>query len=235
MTDDTRDLLAVEALGALSPHESERLTAELDGDPALTRQLEDYRSTVSLLEAGIARESASYDLLPGILAEIAVEAPRTTPELRRGASWRRALPAFVVGAAAAAAVFAVALALGSADELGTPDAVAAVRGTPDFAGVHGEARIYGAQTPGGVLRLDLAAVPVAPEGEHYEVWVLRPASGGDMEAVGVFDPTSTDVSLELGLPGAGEYVAVDISLEPDAGPPEHSGTSLAGGKFEPSS
>ena len=63
--------------------------------------------------------------------------------------------------------------------------------------------------------------------------MLRPASGETMEAVGVFDPTTSEVELELGLPGAGEYVAVDISVEPDAGPPEHSGTSLAGGEFEP--
>jgi hypothetical protein len=83
-----------------------------------------------------------------------------------------------------------------------------------------------------VLRLELADVPPAPEGEHYEVWVLRPSSGDAMEAVGVFDPTTSEVSLELGLPGAGDYAAVDISVEPDAGPPEHSGTSLAGGEFE---
>lgn len=235
MSDEHRDLAAAEALGALSPTESERLGVELERDPALAHELEKYRSTVSMLEAGVVRETPSHDLFAGILAEIQPETPRAEPAPAppKGWSWQRALPAFAIGAAAAASVFVIALALGSSDGLGTPDAVAAVQGTPDFAGVHGEARLYESGAADGVLRLDLADVPAAPEGEHYEVWVLRPSSGDTMEAVGVFDPTSSDVSLELGLPGAGDYVAVDISVEPDAGPPEHSGTSLAGGEFEP--
>ncbi len=229
MSDEHRDLLAAEALGALAADES------ADARALAERELDDYRATVSMLEAGVAREAPSHDLFAGILAEIEpAPAPRSKPEptTRRTWSWRRALPAFAVGAAATAAVFAVALSLSSDDSLGTPDAVAAVQGTPEFTGVHGEARIYGSGTQGGVLRLDLADVPPAPEGEHYEVWVLRPSSGDAMEAVGVFDPTTSEVSLELGLPGAGDYAAVDISVEPDAGSPEHSGTSLAGGKFE---
>jgi len=237
VTDELRDQAAAEALGALPPDESEQLRAELERDPAIAIELEEYRSTVSMLEAGVAREAPSYDLFPGILAEIQSEtrSAQVARAPRAGWSWRRALPAFAVGAAATAAVFAIALALGASGGLGTPDAVAAVRGTADFSDVHGEARIYGTGTPDGVLRLELADVPAAPEGEHYEVWVLRPSTGDAMEAVGVFDPTSADVSLELGLPGLGDYAAVDISVEPDAGPPEHSGTSLAGGRFTPPS
>jgi anti-sigma-K factor RskA len=235
MTDEIRDQIAAEALGALSPDESAQLNADLERDPALTLELEDYRATVSMLEAGVAREAPSYDLFSGILAEIQPEmsSAEPAPASRAGWGWRRALPAFAVGAAAAAAVFAVVLALGTSSGVGTPDAVAAVSGTPAFSGVRGEARIYGTGTPDGVLRLELADVPAAPEGAHYEVWVLRPATGDVMEAVGVFNPTSSAVNLELGLPGAGDYVAVDISVEPDAGPPEHSGTSLAGGRFTP--
>ena len=232
MTDEHRDLVASEALGGLPPEESAQLHAELERDPALARALAEYRATVSMLETAIARETPSHDLLAGILAELEPEVRRPSPARpSRGWGWRRAVPAFALGAAATAAIFAVALALGSSGGLGTPDAVAAVRGTPEFAGVHGEARIYDSGTADGVLRLKLADVPAAPEGEHYEVWVLRPSTGDAMEAVGVFDPTAPDVDLELGLPGAGDYVAVDISVEPDAGPAEHSGTSLAGGKF----
>jgi hypothetical protein len=183
-----------------------------------------------VLEVRVAREAPSYDLFAGILAEVEPEASRPAAA-RPSRSWRRALPAFALGTVATAAVFAVALALGSSGGLGTPDATAAVRGTPEFVGVHGEARLYGSGTPDGVLRLELEDVPAAPEGEHYEVWVLRPSAGDVMEAVGVFDPTTPDVSLELGLPGAGDYIAVDISVGPDAGPPEHSDTSLAGGTF----
>ena len=235
MSDEHRDLLAAEALGVLSPDESATLEAELDRDPTLALELADYRSTLSMLETHVARETPSHDLFAGILAEIqpvATPAPTATPMPRTRWNWRRAVPAFAVGALATAAVFVVALALGSSSGLGTPDAVAAVNGTESFAAVHGEARIYGADTRDGVLRLELADVPAPAQGEHYEVWVLRPSSGDVMEAVGVFNPTSPSVSLELSLPGAGDYVAVDISVEPDAGSPEHSGTSLAGGQFE---
>lgn len=236
MSDDVRDLAAVGALGALDADESDELLAEIEREPELALEIEDYRSTVSMLESNVARESPSHDLFPGILAEVAPAGTRAESAAAhvegRGWSWRWALPAFAVGAAAMAAVFAIASVL-SSEGLGTPDAVATVKGTPEFAGVHGEARIYGSHTADGTLALELADVPTPPEGKHYEVWVLRPSAGDAMESVGVFDPTSTEVNLDLGLPGAGDYVAVDVSVEPDAGPQEHSGTSLAGGKFEP--
>lgn len=234
MNDELRDLAAWEALGGLTPDESAMLATQVDRDPELARELEGYRSTVSLLEAHVAREAPGHDLFAGILAGIELAASKA-PERTSRTTWslRRALPAFAIGAAVIASAFAVALGLGSNGGLGTPDAVAAVRGTPEFAGVHGEALLFDSGTPEGVLRLELADVPAAPAGEHYEVWVLRPSTGDAMEAVGVFDPTTPEVSLELGLPGAGDYVAVDISVEPDAGPPEHSGMSLAGGKFAP--
>ena len=38
--------------------------------------------------------------------------------------------------------------------------------------------------------------------------------------------------LELPLPGPGDYRAVDVSVEADGGPPEHSSVSLAGGSFD---
>lgn len=231
MTDELRDLAAAAALGELSAEESAELAAAVERDSALAAELGQYRSTVAVLEVSLARETPSYDLFPGILAQLEPATP-AAPARRERWSLRRALPAFAVGAAASAAVFAIALALGSGGALSTPDAIAAVQGTPEFAGVHGEARLYDTDGPNGVLRLSLADVPAAPAGEHYEVWVLRPSAGGAMEAVGVFNPTGSDLELELALPGAGDYVAVDISVEPDAGSPEHSGTSLAGGKFE---
>jgi anti-sigma-K factor RskA len=232
---DARDLAAVEALGTSSPEDTARLEAELERDPVLARNLDEYRETVSILEATVARERPRRDLFDDILAEIEPEPSPATAQRGRWPTfgWRRALPAFAVGAAAAAAVFAIALALSADDSLGTPDGIAAVQGTPEFTGVHGEARIYGSAKSSGVLRLELADVPQPRAGEHYEVWVLRPSAGQAMEAVGVFMPTGPTVDLHLGLPGAGDYAAVDISVEPDAGPPEHSGTSLASGRFEP--
>ena len=233
MMDEHRDRLAGEALGALDASDSAELAVEVERDPALAAQLDDYGTTVAMLESTVARERPSHDLFAGILAQIEPQpAARAAPKAEPRWRWRRALPAFAVGAAAAAAVFAVVLALDSSSSPGAPDAVAEVAGTPEFAGVRGEARLYGSTQPGGVVRLELADVPDAPDGSHYEVWVLRPSAGEAMEAVGVFDAGGAEVELELGLPGAGDYAAVDISVEPDAGPPQHSGTSLAGGEFE---
>ena len=133
----------------------------------------------------------------------------------------------------AAAVFAIAVAVSSGTDLGTPDARAAVRGTPEFSAVHGDAQLYSTSSQDGVLVLDLDDVPLPAANKHYEVWVLRHSSGGAMEAVGAFTPDGSQVRLKLGLPGPGDYEAVDISVEPDGGPASHSGSSLAGGRFEP--
>jgi hypothetical protein len=61
--------------------------------------------------------------------------------------------------------------------------------------------------------------------------VLRTEGGGAMEAVGSFTPDGDRATLELPLPGPGDYKAVDVSVEPDGGPAEHSAVSLAGGTF----
>ena len=83
---------------------------------------------------------------------------------------------------------------------------------------YGEAAIYGSEDADGVVRVSLEDVPVAPAGHHYEVWLLRRQETA-MQSIGAFTPTSSAVDLELALPGAGDYAAVDISVEEDGGPP----------------
>ncbi|HEU5112846.1 MAG TPA: anti-sigma factor, partial [Acidimicrobiia bacterium] len=81
--------------------------------------------------------------------------------------------------------------------------------------------------------VDLAEVPTPAAGEHYEVWVLRKASGGEMEAVGVFRPTSPTVDLRFTLPGPGDYQAVDVSVEEDGGAVGLRRPSIRGGRCAP--
>ena len=242
MSEQERDLAAGAALGALSAEDAARLDAELARSPELAAHLEDYRATVSMLEATVGRERPPADLFDRVLDRIEAEAeaeavpapvqeePARGRERRRERSWRL-WPAFAAGAAAAAAV-ALVLVLAGGDDLGTPDARAAVQGTEDFPGVRGEARLYRAGQEDGVVVVALDDVPTPAAGEHYEVWVLRKEAGGEMEAVGVFTPTTASVDLEFRLPGPGDYEAVDVSVEEDGGPAAHSGTSLAGGVFE---
>jgi anti-sigma-K factor RskA len=238
MNEELRDLAACHALGGLAPEETARLDEEAAQDSVLAAEVEEYRSTVTMLESAVARERAPEDLIDAILTRIESErasshaeapAPRT-----KGFTWRPRIlvPSFAAGVAAAAAVAVIAVALSSSGSLGTQNALASVQGTAEFAGVHGEARLYGSTADDGRLVLDLADVPTLRTGEHYEVWVLRDSPGEAMEAVGVFRPTASDVKLELRLPGPGAYQAVDVSLEPDGGSAEHSGRSLAGGRFE---
>ena len=238
MSEQERDLAAGAALGALSAEDTARLDEQVARSPELAAHLEDYRATVSMLEATVARERPPADLFDRVLERIEAEgvpAPVQEEPVRRRAqrrerSWRL-WPAFAAGAAAAAAV-ALVLVVTGGDDLGTPDARAAVQGTEAFPTVRGEARLYRAGREDGVVVVALDDVPTPGAGEHYEVWVLRKEARGEMEAVGVFTPTASSVDLEFRLPGPGDYEAVDVSVEEDGGPPAHSGTSLAGGHFE---
>ncbi|MGH3022964.1 MAG: anti-sigma factor [Gaiellaceae bacterium] len=236
MREDERDQAAGRALGGLSPEEKARFDEEAVESAELARALDEYQATVSMLESGVARERAADDLFDGVLARIEGEPSESRPPGERAPSerQRRWWPAFAGGlAVAAAAAIVLVLVLSGSDELGPVDARAAVSGTPEFSGVHGEATLRGVDEDDGVLVLDLNEVPAPAPGEHYEVWVLREGAGGEMEAVGVFSPTDSAVELDFRLPGPGDYEAVDVSVEPDGGPAEHSGRSLAGGAFEP--
>ena len=246
MNDEQRDLAAGAALGALSRDELAHFAVDEARTPGLAAQLGEYHATVAVLEASLVREKPPLDLFERVLARIEGEAPSPSrssagaatsetaasprPSVRDRA--RRVWPAFAAGAVAAAVATVLVLAL-TGDDLGSPDARAALGGTEEFPGVHGEARLYRPAEADGVLAVDLLDMPAPAPGEHYEVWVLRREGGGAMEAVGSFTAAGSSVELELPLPGAGDYEAVDVSVEPDGGPAAHSGRSLAGGHFEP--
>ena len=182
------------------------------------------RETLAQLERLLPRVSPPADIFDRILAEIQPEA--TVIPLRPKAH-RRPVVAAVATLAAVAAVIAI---VAGGNGLGSPDARATIAGKSDPA-VTGEARLYGSTAVGGTVRVTLRDVPPAPSGHHYEVWVLRRNGGGQMEAIGSFTPTSQTVKLDLPLPGAGDYAALDISVQQDGGSPEHSNTSLANGAF----
>lgn len=252
MADDRRkrELAASEALGALTSDELARLEAEAEDDPELAQELERYRETVARLEEGVGRVAVSQLLRARLLR--LVEAERhTEPEPPEGSSAGRGrvprLQEFrarriqrpsrlasaglvATVAAAAAAIVIVFFAVQDAG-LGDPDGRAGIAGAPDFAAVHGEARLFDSDREDGVMVVELADVPPSPSGHHYAVWVLRSTNPRAMEAVGTFSTADGDVRLELRLPGPGEYEAVDISVQADGGPPDHSGVSLAGGTF----
>ena len=185
------------------------------------------RETLAHLERLLPRVSPPADIFDRILAEIQPEA--TVIPFRPKTHRRLVVPA-VVTLAAVAAVIVIAILATGGNPRGPADARAAIAGKSDPA-VTGEARLYGSTAAGGTVKVTLRDVPPAPSGHHYEVWVLRRNGRGQMEAIGSFAPTSHTVKLDLPLPGAGDYAAVDISVEQDGGSPLHSNTSLASGAF----
>lgn len=180
----------------------------------------------SALAVSLPRVAPPSDLFDRVLAEAAPEA-KVVPLRRRS---RRAWTWTTGAAAAAAAVLVVAVGLSLLDGDESPAARAALEAGTD-AGVTGEALLYAPDGPDGRVAVSLRSVPASPTGHHYEVWVL-PAGSDEMLSVGTFHTEETrDVELEFSLPEPGTYAAVDVSVEEDEGPAEHSDTSLATGFF----
>lgn len=190
--------------------------------------LGDHRDaeTIARLAASLPRVSPPADLFDRILDEVRADAtvvPLRPRHARRPVRWLAGASV----AAAAVVALAIGVSLAGDDALGTPDARAAISSPTDPA-VQGEADLYEAE---GKVLVSLASVPAAPSGHHYEVWVL-PEGSDAMISIGTFDPEATeDVELELDLPADVAYAAVDVSVEEDAGPVEHSDTSWGTGTF----
>lgn len=190
----------------------------------------DDMTTMDALGRALPRVAPPADLGDRIMAAAAEPAPVVSLDAHRA---RRRVVVSSLAAAACAAAVAVGATLaftgGGADDPGPLTAstsVVAVGGD----GVSGTASLYGADRAGGTVEVALEGVPAPPAGHHYEVWVLEKGST-EMTSVGSFTPSARDVDLTLPLPAPADYAAVDISVEPNGGPPAHSGTSLAGAKF----
>jgi hypothetical protein len=178
----------------------------------------------TILAAALPRVTPPQGLFDRVLAEVRSEAVVVPLQRRSRVVRHRALGAL----AAAAAVLVVTVGIWSTAGGGDEPALRAVLEGSGDSGVTGEAELFTGD--GGRVHVSLRDVPAAPAGHHYEVWVLRVGAEA-MEPVGTFTPTASDVDLELAVPGSGPYAAVDVSIEEDGGPPEHSGTSLATGAF----
>jgi Anti-sigma-K factor rskA len=185
--------------------------------------------TLSAVGRALPRVPVPEDLFTRIVAVTEREAPAAVHVRRHTAVPRFGL---ALAAAALAAAAAVAITIGVRSGNGPGHPAASARIAAHLASVHveGQAALYRPTTSNGVLRLRLRDVPGPPRGSHYEVWVLRRGST-EMTAVGSFTPTKPTVTLSLPLPTAGDYAAVDISIQKNDGPPEHSNVSLAGASF----
>jgi anti-sigma-K factor RskA len=229
---EIRDLLGVYALDAIADDtERELVIQHLDRCAECRAEVAEHLEALAML-APIETSELADGIWDGVrdritpagsdigpLAQVVPLRPR----------WGRSVAA--VAAVAAAAVL-VTVAVTRDGGLGDPAQTAeVVPAAQQASAVSGQVKIFDSDTQSGRLVLKLDNVPDAPADHHYEVWVLRPGSGVEMEAVGAFTPEDGSARLELPLPGPGEYVAVDISVQENGGSAVHSGTSLAGASF----
>lgn len=237
MNDDLRELAALDALGALSPDESRRLAEAATADADLAAQRDADEAVVAALRSAVAPVAPPADLGDRIVA-LTREEPATSvvsPPPAAAGWWtrlrqRRLVPALAAAVVAAAAAVALTLVATNDPGLGAPTVEASVVNHDPNMNVGGTAALYDPSRPDGKVVVNLTSLPPAPAGHHYEVWVLR-SGATEMEAVGSFSPGQPSVRLELPLPGSGTYGALDVSVEEDSGPADHSGKSVAGATF----
>jgi hypothetical protein len=238
MTDVFRELSALAALGALTGADRARWDALREAHPDWADDVAGDVAIAAELGQVFARGATPpADLVDRIVAAAVAErteaaAPARSPEPARAPRrrWRSLVPALGMSAAAAAAAVAVTLVATRDPGLGKPDREAAIVAVAPGDSLAGTVALYRPDRADGHVAIDIRSLKAAPEGHHYQVWVLRKGSAV-MEAVGNFNVSSETTHVEANLPGRGEYVALDISLEDDNGPPEHSGVSIAGAKF----
>ncbi|QPE03628.1 anti-sigma factor [Microbacterium schleiferi] len=109
----------------------------------------------------------------------------------------------------------------------TPIASAELLAFPDHPGAHGEA-VVEERGDERTVEVTLEAAPIP--GTFREVWLIS-ADATQIVSLGVLDsqtgtfPIPADIDLD-------EFVLVDVSAEPDDGPPEHSGDSIVRGELQ---
>jgi Anti-sigma-K factor rskA len=177
----------------------------------------EHRETVERLERGVAPVSPPDDLFDRIVA--GTRPAPAVPLHRRVSTW--AAPVL----AAAAAVLITLAVTRDGNGLGDP----ARQGTIRSALVDGRVALYRPDERDGVVVVDLDRVPAPPPAHYYEIWIVRP--GGLQLPIGTFTPEDGKAHLELPLPTPGRYLSIDISVEDESGPPDHSGRSVATARF----
>jgi anti-sigma-K factor RskA len=187
------------------------------GDDALG--VPEHRDTVDRLEQGVARVAPPEDLFDRILDE--VRPAETVAPLRP-----RRLPAWASPAAAAALAAAAAVAITLAvtrEDNGLGDPIRELHVSNER--VDGTIAVYGRDQGNRVLVVDLDRVPDAPKNHFYEIWI-SPRGSNVKIPIGAFTPRGGHVHLEVPLPTEHKRLSIDISVEDEGGPPEHSGQSV---------
>lgn len=181
----------------------------------------------------------------GVAPELSqVLPPELARELRASAPWRRRALAAVAAAVVLVAGLGLGLGagslLGGEDEGPGPEAVgqrATLEPVPGGVPSNVPGKVTGTVSMGEAtgsvtrMRLDAAALPPAPRGGFYYVWLLDPATN-KMLPLGQLTPGHA-ATFEVPVSLVAAYSAVDVSLESDDGDPGHSVTSVLRATYTP--
>jgi hypothetical protein len=228
--------------GELSPSRERAVAEHLDDCDACRRELAVVARASAWLQDAIrldvvtdlAPASSTSESPPATAADLPpLQLPRHSWSPARGSRSRIHRPhAARWLAAAAAVVLLVAGVLGgvvvgraSNSSSGTAVALQPVTGGLSVGDASGEAKL----SASGGMHLAVNGLPTPPGADFYEVWLYDPPTGR-MLAVGVLPPDGKgSYSLPASLKNT--YSAVEISLEPNDGNPEHSKVSVLRGSL----
>ena len=228
--DEIRELLSAYAVDAVSQEERELVGVHLATCLECRDELASQLDALALLTPDERAEPdwATWEKVRGRISKTDAGSSSAANVVRLP---RRLAPLAAAAVAIAACSVLTTLALTRDSGTGKPQLTAPIVSATPSAELAGSVKLFAPEEENGRVVLNLRNVPDAPPGHHYEVWVLRPGSGTEMEAIGAFTPRNGQVVLSLRLPGPGEYIALDISVQENGGSPVHSGTSLGGAKL----
>jgi anti-sigma-K factor RskA len=213
---------AAVALDLLEPDELPIAEALLRDDPAFAAEVERLLNTTERLAAV---DTLAWSPPPAPALDVA-RATGRRPKAVAARRSRRRRWRLAFGSAVALAVVVIGLIVlsGAGGPADPPPPVATALTLRPVAGAGGAGEIVVRASGAAELR----ASGLRPNGthEHYEAWLAD--RGGRMVPMGSFrvgaDGT-VDVHMTVDA-NLATFAFVDISVEPDGGPPRHSGTSI---------
>jgi len=230
--EQSADLIALDAVGALDVDERDALDRHVATCATCRPLVAQYADVVSMLPAALQPVSPPARLRRRLMAEVYGEATGAT----HLPWWRRLVAAIpsnraLTAAGALAVVAAVALAIwGMSERHGSPAPIAyTVSGTTAQPSVTGSLTVGTGGTQSILTVHGLAALPAD---EVYEVWLVPPHGSGPPKGVAFLSPDPSGGAWTAVVNGSlAGYQTIAATNEPSGGSPGPTGTEVLSGQL----